>query len=187
MIINNLENNKRKMDDKFKKAFQKKYKAFKVDEYNKMKEVTAEEVDDILSKSCKKVEHTIDELETKIFESLDQLFKDKKSHMLIVDEEEIEPRIGYRFDKDYFSYINGHTLSDDNSIYRSITIEEKQLVVQEELLMKDRKIQQACINNFSLGFARSSPGEHEAFKNQLAHINQMLIQAVERKINDGEI
>lgn len=175
------------MDEKFKKAFKEKFRAFQVDESNKMKEVTAEEVDDILSKSCKKVEHSIDALETKIFESLDQLFKDKKSHKLIVDEEEIEPMIGYRFDKDYFSYINGHTLSADNSIYRSITIEENQLVVQEELLMKDRKIQQAGINNFSLGFARSSPGEHEAFKNQLAHINEMLIQAVERKRNDGEI
>lgn len=175
------------MDDKFKKAFKEKFKAFQVDKSNKMKEVTAEEVDDILSKSCKKVERSIDELETKIFESLDQLFKDKKSHKLIVDEEEIEPIIGYRLNREYFFYGDGHTLSDDNSIYRCITIEQNLLVVKEELVMRDRKIQQAGINNFSLGFARSSPGEHEAFKNQLAHINEMLIQAVERKRNDGEI
>ena len=53
--------------------------------------------------------------------------------------------------------------------------------------MRDRKIQQASINLFNLGVVRSSPSEHEAFKENLAHINDMLIQAVKRKRNDGDI
>ena len=174
------------MDDQFKRAFKMKYKAFQVDQSNKIEELSADGVIDRLSKTCKKPEGSIDELETKIFESLDQLFKNRKSHKLNVDGEEIEPIIGYRLDREYSFYVDGHTLSDDNSIYRCITIEQNLLVVKEELVMRDRKIQEASINQFDLGVVRSSR-EHKAFKENLDHINEMLIQAVERKRNDGEI
>ena len=169
------------MDNKFKKNFNKNYKAFKVDQ-NNLQELDVNEFEEILSKNCKKTEYPIHRLETEIIELLDQLFDKTKSHNVIVDGEEIEPIIGYTLQKDYFSYINGHILSNDGEMYRSITIENNELLVQEELIIKDRKIQQAGINMFDFGFQRSTPTQKEKFQEDLHHIRDMLSQAVIRRL-----
>ena len=102
------------MDEEFKKKFNKHYKAFKVNDQNNVQELNVNEFEEILSKNCKKTEVPIHKLETEIIQLLDQLFEKTKSHNVIVDDrEEIEPRIGYRLQKEYFSYINGHILYDD--------------------------------------------------------------------------
>ena len=169
------------MDEEFKKKFNKHYKAFKVNE-NNLQEFNVNEFQEILSKNCKKTEDPIHRLETEIIELLDKLFEKTKSHNVIVDGEEIEPRIGYRLQKDYFSYINGHILSDDGEMYRSITIENNQLLVQEELIIKNGKIQQAGINMFDFGFQTSTPTQHQKFQEDLGHIREMLSQAVNRRL-----
>ena len=110
------------------------------------------------------------------------MFEKTKSHNVIVDGEEIKPIIGYRLQKDYSFYTNGHILSNDGEIYRSITIENNELLVKEELIIKDRKIQQAGINMFDFGFQRSTPTQQEKFQEHLHHIRDMLSQAVSRRL-----
>lgn len=170
------------MDEEFKKKFNKHYKAFKVNDQNNVQELNVNEFEEILSKNCKKTEVPIHRLETEIIQLLDKLFEKTKSHNVIVDGEEIEPRIGYRLQKEYFSYINGHILSDDGEMYRSITIENNELLVQEELIIKNGKIQQAGINMFDFGFQTSTPTQQENFQEHLHHIREMLSQAVNRRL-----
>ena len=169
------------MDEEFKKKFSKHYKAFKVDDQNNVQELNAEKFVENFNRICKKTEDPIHRLETEIIKLLDQLFEETKCHNVIVDGEEIEPNIGYRLQKEYFSYVNGHILSDDGEIYRSITIENKELVVQEELIIKDGKIQQAGMNMFNLGFQKSTPSQ-ERFQEDLGHIRDMLSGAVNRRL-----
>ena len=66
-------------------------------------------------------------------------------------------------------------------MYRSITIENNELLVQEELIIKDRKIQQAGINMFDFGFQRSTP-KQKRFQEDLHHIRDMLSQEVIRRL-----
>ncbi len=171
------------MDEEFKKKINKHYKAFKVNDQNNVQELNAEKFVENFNRICKKTEDPIHRLETEIIQLLDQLFEKTKCHNVIVDGEEIEPNIGYRLQKEYFSYINGHILMmRDGEMYRSVTIENNELVVQEELIIKDGKIQQAGMNMFNLGFQKSTPTQQENFQEHLHHIREMLSQAVNRRL-----
>ena len=97
----------------------------------------------------------------------------------------------YKHNGDYFHYINGHTIevSASKCVYNSLTYIDV-IEPQETVWIQDMSVAGIAIHNFIDTSERVVP-DNLRFHGQLAHVRDMLEQAVLRRVldipPDGEV
>ena len=154
-------------------------------------EMPFEEAMKVLEAHRSKPTASILALEKDVIGMLFLLFQHKRVHPVALDGEEIGTTIGYKHNGDYFHYINGHTIEVPASkcVYNSLTYIDV-IEPQETVWIQDMSVAGIAIHNFIDTSERVVP-DNLRFHGQLAHVRDMLEQAVLRRVldipPDGEV
>ena len=147
----------------------------------------------MIEESRSPIETPVEQLEEDVFGLLFILFQHKRQHPVILDGKEIGVEIGCKPSKDYFHYINGHTLEVNELTkeckYTSLTYVDT-ITPQETVWIKNSKINHIAIHDF-MNEPTPVGAEDPRFHGQLMHVRQCLEEATLHTVfgtpYDGEV
>ena len=139
-----------------------------------------EDYEQLMLMQAPAIEETADQLQAECVDLATSLFRDTKMHPVKLDGAPIDPVDGGSPGMQYYTYINGHTLSttDDKRTYTSYTYIDCVEMQEQMVINENDKIMAILINTFDYAGIRTSAPTHESWQRDLYHMRNVLKEAV---------